>query len=60
MVLSRIEEIILESSTYFIKDKVCELATKLHQIDQTKQLTECYEEAFITIMKQSGYAQDII
>lgn len=60
MSLSRIEEIILESSTYFIKDKVCELATKLHQLDQTKQLENCYEEAFITIMKQNGYAQDLV
>jgi len=52
--VNRIEEILLEASTYYIKDQVIEEANRLYRTpkyDET-QLTECYEEAFKKIMNK--------
>ncbi len=56
MTINRIEEILLEASTYFIKDLVVEEANRLYRTPEYNedQLEECYEVAFKKILKLKG------
>ena len=56
---NRIEEILLEASTYYIKDQVIELANEYNK-RTNHELETCYEESFKLILKQMGYEKDII